>query len=389
MTALNTNQTPDRRSTYRKAATVGIPVGLAAIFGVGCIDGALGVLLQLLLVFLGATPADDFGQSGQVEFAMVPMTGQGEHAEDVEPGSTDDIEYEVECDEPAGTEVEVDDVETKPSEEFGTFTILLDGSGSMERTAADCPGCPYDKDRRRVEAAKLLSEKVIAKAPGSRMGLFEFTAGTAEAPPAGLDCDLASATDGFMRTRTLQTYTEDVNDLFKGADQAYSCGGTYLYDSLDEVLASMNNDIQANFQTQPISKAIIVITDGEDTASQLANLESVIAKANSYSIPVHVVGLGAASEVDATYNVNANTDLIADLRDLASKTGGFYASAASADELVSLADTIAAGLTGGYEAASVTLKPVPPSGTVVTGRIRAKYSDGTTGPWSDWSFVAP
>ncbi|MEL6182678.1 MAG: hypothetical protein AAFS10_27215, partial [Myxococcota bacterium] len=182
MSALS-NQKPTRRALSRRAAAIGIPVGLTAILSIGCVDGPLGLLLQLLMVFLGATPANDFGQTGQVEFAMVPMTASGEHAEEVEPGSTDDIEYEVECDEPAGTDVVVEDVTTEPTEEFGTFTILLDGSGSMERTAADCPGCPYDKDRRRVEAAKLLSQKVLDKAPGSRMGIYEFMPGTDEAPP--------------------------------------------------------------------------------------------------------------------------------------------------------------------------------------------------------------
>ncbi|MEL6179307.1 MAG: hypothetical protein AAFS10_10150, partial [Myxococcota bacterium] len=123
---------------------------------------------------------------------------------------------------------------------------------------------------------------------------------------------------------------------------------------------------------------------------KFASLDSVISKANSLSIPIHVVGLGEASELDSTFSTDgSNTTLIQNLRDLASKTGGFYASASSADELVELADTIAIGLTGGFEAASVRLDPVPPSGTVVRGRIRAKYSDGSFGPYTDWNFVAP
>jgi hypothetical protein len=353
---------------------------MLASIGLGC-EGGLATLLSLFLAVLGVNPTAQFGETGQVDFNVVQVTETQDEdgAASDEPATADEeVEYEVEVTDPPDCEATVDDVSTDAAEELGTFTILMDSSGSMEREydADVCADCPFDKDRRRVDAAKILIEGILEKSPDSRIGLFDFGAGTS---------------GDFEATRELHSYTSDVTSLAKAADLATSEEGTYIYDSTYELLGSMDSDISENFQATPITKALIVITDGEDTHSN-RSLDEVIARAKDLEIPVHVVGLGKASEQYFQTGGADNADLVEILRRLASETGGFYASVSSPEDLEQLAQTIVIGLTGGYETLSVTLDPVPPSGTLVTGRIRVKSKGSTSdedAPFQSWSFRAP
>ena len=379
--------TNSRESTTMKKRYIVLGAGMTGLLTVGCTEGILGTLLaQFFLLFLGATPAPSFGQTGEVEFNLVAQTG-GDAVEGTDDavegdtaGETPDVDYVINVFKPAGTTATIEEIATKPAEEVGTFSILLDSSGSMEGTYTSgvCDTCPHDASRLRVQASQQLSKEVLRKLPESRMGIFDFGPG---------------ATEGFSTTRVLTPYTSDVTELHKGAESTVSDGGTFIYDSLCEILDYMDGDIQEHFQTKPITKAIVLVSDGQDTESTRCSLGDVIAKAQSLEIPVHVIGLGPASEdFQELFNTaEKNDDLLSDLRRLANETGGFYASVTSDRDIVELAEVIAVGLAGGYTTTTVVLDPIPPSGTEVTGEICPvePVTLDKAGECEPWSFVAP
>ena len=369
---------------FGKKHLLAFGVGGVSLLALGCIEGPLGLLLSLLMVFMGATPAPDFGQSGQVEFNMLtqnelddPLAEEsGEPSE--EDGQVADVEYIIEVDDPAGTEAKIIGVDIKEAKEQGTFAILLDSSGSMELSFADvCPTCPHDPERKRVEAAQVLGKEIMARTPESRMAIFDW----------GTDED-----ESYDGINTLVDFTSDSDLLITGAKKTGSLGATFIYDSLLDMLELMSSDIARNFQTKPITKGLSIMTDGQDTASR-ATLEEVIEKAQNLEIPIHVVGLGPANEKfnELFQGTEDNSESIKDLRLLAGSTGGFYASVDRAEDMTELAEFIALGLTGGYTSTQVVMDPIPPSGTIVRGTIFVRDPD--TGkkvePGEPWEFVAP
>jgi hypothetical protein len=302
----------------------------------------------------------------------------GEEGE-AEAVNANDVRYVVNVFEPSGTSAEVEEVNIQDTQEVGTFSVLLDSSGSMEQSFDTvCPTCPHDPQRVRVDAAQTLVGELLARTPESRVGIFDFGPG---------------ASDGFEATRVLTPYTSKVEDLQGGADLTVSDGGTFIYDSLCEILGYMDSDIQEHFQTTPITKAIVLVSDGEDTESSFCTLDGVIDRAKQSEIPIHVIGIGAAREDFKEYyqTEEDNSEVIESLRRLSGETGGFYASLGNHDDLVQLAEVIAIGLTGGYTKTSVVLDPIPPSGTKVVGEIcpidaesGEKISD-----CEPWEFIAP
>jgi len=399
--------TPSRaRRIARTLALVGVPVGITAIFSVGCVGGPLGALLSLGLLLLGVTPDANFQDTGRVEFNLLQVSADGEPVDKSDDAAADPTtdepttdepvideptsdkggpNYVIDVFEPAGTTATVERVFVEAAEEIGTFSVILDSSGSMERIYpvdesgfSVCATCPHDPSRRRVDATQALTKEILNRSPESRLGIFDFGAGPSEA-------------NGFKVTRILQGYTSDTDLLAQGASLTESAEGTFIYDSTLEVLELMTSDIAAHFQTKPITKAIIVISDGEDTES-VASLEQVIVRAQELEIPIHVVAIGMASDKfrDSYQTDIDNNAIVSDFQRLAQETGGFYATVDSNDDLVALAEVIALGLTGGYEKLVTTLEPVPSCGTVVRGKIYAgdpKENPDLQG--EDWSFIAP
>lgn len=375
-------------SKKNKALLAGF-VATVSVLSMGCLDGALGLLLSMLLAFVGATPAPDFPSSGRVDFNLIAQEqvddkedpGDGNLGGDEDqPGVTpDNVEYIIEVDDPANTTAKLISVDVKDVQEVGTFTILFDSSGSMEGTFTGgiCDTCPHDPERRRVDAAQIISKEVLNRTPESRIALYDW--GVAE-------------TDQYLGIRELTGYTSDSSKLVQGAEQTGSLGATFIYDSLMDILDLMSSDIQANFATRPVTKGIIILTDGQDTHS-ISSISEVIEKSKALEIPIHVVGLGEAGEKfnELFQGEDSNADIVADMRRLASETGGFYASVDSAEDLQRLAEFIALGLVGGFTTTTVELDPIPASGTIVRGTIYVKdpESGDPVKPGEPWEFVAP
>lgn len=178
--------------------------------------------------------------------------------------------------------------------------ILLDSSGSMSWT---------DPNDLRKDAAKAFVDQL---GNDDLSAVLDFGAGS---------------TAGFSVTRLLQDITNDKDLLYAGIDQSVAYGGTPLYDSLCETLDWMVAGASPN-------SGLLVLTDGEDTASYVCSMQSVIDKAVLAEIPVYSVGLGTG--IDFT-----------ELQQLAGGTGGTFASAVDAAGLQSLFENIGVAVTKG------------------------------------------
>ena len=181
-----------------------------------------------------------------------------------------------------------------------TVPILLDSSGSMSWT---------DPNDLRKDAAKSFVDQL---GNDDLSAVLDFGAG---------------ADSGFSVTRLLQDITSDKDLLYAGIDQSVAWGGTPLYDSLCETLDWMI----AGALTNP---SLLVLTDGEDTASYTCTMQSVIDKAQLAEIPVFSVGLGTG--IDFT-----------ELQQLAGQTGGTFAAALDAEGLQTLFESMGVAVTKG------------------------------------------
>ena len=97
-------------------------------------------------------------------------------------------------------------------------------------------------------------------------------------------------------------------------------GATRFYDAVAEALELLDRETGR--------RAVLALTDGEDTFSQSANLDSSIASARKLGLPVYTLGLGTEEEIES-----------GDLKRLASSTRGQYYPARSADQLRSIYET--------------------------------------------------
>jgi hypothetical protein len=79
------------------------------------------------------------------------------------------------------------------------------------------------------------------------------------------------------------------------------------------------------------------MTDGEDTFSQTASLDSVIVAARRLGLPVHTLGLGSEDEIESDA-----------LRKLAVATRGQYYPARQADQLRAIYEQLAERLRSSY-----------------------------------------
>ena len=127
---------------------------------------------------------------------------------------------------------------------------------------------------------------------------------------------------------TMQGFTSDLDRLEAAINEApgLARGGTALYDAI----AAATTERSAGTERSKERKAIIILTDGEDTSSAI-ELGDALAAAQTDGIPLFIVGFGE----------ERNTDV---LQRLADETGGVYFDSEASDNLeaiyVKLADLL-------------------------------------------------
>lgn len=364
----------------------------------GCmqlLESALSSLVQMV----GAQPAPDYQNNGHVQFAVLPtdVQGQAQLAELASFQSTN-VQFQVQNDDGTYSNCDYVDEKTHKGREISSLAILIDDSGSMERSYPEidygdvCPTCPHDPANQRASASAQLIEKVLRVSADSGIALYDF----------GPDPD-----PGRTATRVLHSLSSDEASLRASLSQVdgSQLAGTPLWDALAEVILehqAATQTYESALQSQgkalpdePVARFLLVISDGDDRDSQNYNLEQVIALANENNVIVHAVGLGPASALDERdgFHDAEQISAIQNLQALASRTGGFYGSVESPSTLGKLFSDIAHSMTHGYLVGTYRCQPrgnstdatprTPASGERVRGIMLVGQSR------VPWTIVAP
>ncbi len=167
----------------------------------------------------------------------------------------------------------------------------------------------------------------------------------------------------------LCTFTTDRGQIKTAVDALEPAGATRFYDAVAVALEMLDHETGR--------RAVLALTDGEDTFSQSASLDSVIATANRIGLPVYTLGLGTEEEIESK-----------DLRRLAVSTRGQYYPARNADQLRAIYEQIAERLKASYTLIYQSDRKIP-DGTLRPVRIiyRARPSRPARRPSSSraWS----
>ena len=207
-----------------------------------------------------------------------------------------------------------------------TLVLVVDRSGSM-------------RNEDRIGGLKRAVASFLDRLPeGSRVALVSF----------------ASEVD------RLSPFTTDLARVRQAVDELEAEGSTRFYDAVAQALGLLEN--------QEGRRAVLALTDGEDTASQMASLESVVEEARRLGLPVYTLGLGSEREIRSR-----------DLRLLADSTRGQYYPARRSDQLKAIYEQIAERIGSSYVLTYKTDRPVP-DGTLRPIRIsfRGQQSSGET-----------
>ena len=201
-----------------------------------------------------------------------------------------------------------------------TLVLVVDRSLSMEQ-------------EDRIGGLKRAVASFLEKLPeGSKVAVVSF----------GSDVD------------PLSPFTTDRAKVKALIDGLQPDGSTRFYDAVSESLRLLSGESGR--------RAILALTDGEDTSSQSATLDSVIADAKRLGLPVHTLGLGSEDEIEST-----------DLRRLAGSTRGQYYPASNADQLRAIYEQLAERIGSTYLLSYQTDRKLP-DGTLRPIRISYRRS---------------
>lgn len=207
-----------------------------------------------------------------------------------------------------------------------TVVLVVDRSRSME-------------EEDRIGALKrAVGSFVTGLPPGSRVAVVAF----------GSD------------VKTICPFTDDPTRVRQAVDALRPEGATRYYDAVAEALEMLHQ--------QSGRRAVLALTDGEDTFSQSATLDSVIVAARRLGLPVHTLGLGSDDEIESEA-----------LRRLAGETRGQYYPARQAEQLRSIYEQLAERLRSSYSLVYQTDRKLP-DGTLRPVRVyyRASRKAGET-----------
>ncbi len=198
--------------------------------------------------------------------------------------------------------------------------LVVDHSGSMEQ-------------ENRIGGLKVAVASFLEKLPeGSRVAVVGFSS----------------------EVETLCPFTTDRNAVRRAVNRLHPLGSTRFYDAVTAALRLLDE--------QTGRRALLALTDGEDTASERANLDTAIAAARRLGLPVYTLGLGTEEEIAS-----------GDLKQLAASTRGQYYPARNAEQLRTIYETIAERIGASYSLVYESDRRLP-DGTLRPVRIFHKGS---------------
>jgi VWFA-related protein len=170
-------------------------------------------------------------------------------------------------------------------------------------------------------------------------------------------------------------FTQDHARVQTAVDRLRPFGSTRYYDAVDEALNLIGRETGR--------RAVLALTDGQDTASQEATPDSVVRTARRLGLSVHTLGLGAEDEIASD-----------DLRNLAQATRGQYYPARRAEDLRAIYEEIAQRLRSSYTLTYRTDRTIP-DGTLRAVRVSyrgaakagevSQFIPGIVVPAAGWS----
>lgn len=169
-------------------------------------------------------------------------------------------------------------------------------------------------------------------------------------------------------------FSSDISALTKATEQISDGGGTPLFESCVAMVPFVDNQHDGK-------RGMLLLSDGEPNSDDQRDACHNAAKAAM--IPVYTVGLGPAAEGSE----DADPEAVKVLRELATDTGGSYASANDPTQLDSLFKNMGTALAKGSCQTKATIgnaaKIVP--GTKITGEITV----GDNGAKATFELIAP
>jgi VWFA-related protein len=149
-------------------------------------------------------------------------------------------------------------------------------------------------------------------------------------------------------------FTGDFARVVGAVNALNPAGATRYYDAVAEALELLQNESGR--------RAVLALTDGEDTFSQSATLDSDVKAAVRLGLPVHTLGLGSEDEIESDA-----------LKKLAASTRGQYYPARQADQLRTIYEALAQRLRSSYSLVYRTDRKLP-DGTLRPIRVYYRAS---------------
>ena len=254
----------------------------------------------------------------------------------------------------SSTECTVPDV-NKKSVGIG---VIIDDSGSMALN---------DPNRKRKDATVSFLGTL---GPADKVLLTDY--GNSDDNLRDLLCVLNTPT-GACSPPTA-AFSADKAALIKATEAISEGGGTPLYESCTQMTSLVNT---INDQR----RGMLLLSDGEPNSDTAKG--TCLSGAKAASIPVYTVGLGPAAEGSES----AQPEAVKVLRELATETGGSYASANDPTQLDQLFKNVGGALAKG--SCRTTAKVRDFSKIVPGSKIQGEVTIGDKGAKATFEFVAP
>ncbi|EDM76364.1 hypothetical protein PPSIR1_07355 [Plesiocystis pacifica SIR-1] len=258
---------------------------------------------------IGYRFSPNFKSDGKVEILFVPLAPGGAVLDGKVRVSfivTSNLRFEI-----SGSAA-ISAVRPAPGGRPTQVVIDIDGSSSMRRS---------DPKRERVRAAKRFVETLSRVDKRNQFGVIEFNTTVEERAPMG---------SGMKAT----------SDAIQAVD---AVGSTALYTSLIRSIDALEGSGKTGYR-----RAILVLTDGKDTASS-HGVATVINRAKAAKVRIYVVSLGGAGD-------QKGLGYVGPMQRLTTETGGVFTHVDRADDLVARFDAIAVAQTQGWIEAEVQLR---------------------------------
>lgn len=154
------------------------------------------------------------------------------------------------------------------------------------------------------------------------------------------ETDAASVFSFDTRLRRLTPFTRDLHELRAAVTSVEPWGMTGLYDAIVGTIQTVVNEA-------PRTRALLLLTDGIDTAS-LNSPGDAASAAAALDIPLYVLSLGKGQADEKAFPTSDGENATVTLTDLAARTGGLATEAATVAELSLVTRTILAELRHQY-----------------------------------------